>query len=148
MERREYSMRRVRQGAAEARKSQSGPAGASRPSGRLSWEAAGYPPALRQPYREPSMTRSTLAALTLCLLAACGGATPKELSDEADKALRGGDPAKAQKLAEEGQEAMKGGTPQRDVAWQLERVRLEALASQGKLTEVRAGLTTAGIAYA
>ena len=148
MERRGYSKQRVRQVAAEARKSQSGPAAACRLGGRLSWEAAGYPPALHQSFREPSMTRPTLAALSLCLLAACGGASPKELSDEADKALRGGDPAKAQKLAEEGQEAMKGGTPQRDLAWQLERVRLEALASQGKLTEVRAGLTTASIAYA
>jgi hypothetical protein len=93
------------------------------------------------------MIRPTLAALTLCLLAACGGATPKELANDADKALRGGDPAKAQKLAEEGQEAMKGGQADRPTAWQLERVRLEALAVQGKLTELRAGLTTASIAY-
>ncbi|HEX5010291.1 MAG TPA: hypothetical protein VFY71_07810 [Planctomycetota bacterium] len=94
------------------------------------------------------MTRPTLATLALCLLAACGGATPKELSDEADKALRGGDPAKAQKLAEEGQEAMKGSAADRGTAWQLERVRLEALATQGKATEVLAGLTQASLGYA
>jgi hypothetical protein len=93
------------------------------------------------------MNRQTVAALALCLLAACGGATPKELSDQADKALRDGKPAEAQQLAEQGQEAMKGAEADRATAWQLERVRLEALASQGHLAEVLAGLTTDGVAY-
>jgi hypothetical protein len=94
------------------------------------------------------MSRQTLAALALCLLAACGGPTPKELAKQADDALNGGDPAKAQKLAEQGAEAMKGAEPDRATAWALERVRLEALASQGELTKVREGLTTDSIAFA
>ena len=94
------------------------------------------------------MTRQTLAALALCLLAACGGASPKELAKQADDALRARDAAKAQKLAEEGLEAMKGAEADRATAWQLERVRLEALASQGKKAEVEQGLTTASITYA
>src|SRR5258705_7009678 len=52
---------------------------------RLPRRGAGYPPALRYrppPFREPAMTRQTLAALALCLLAACGGATPKELAEQ------------------------------------------------------------------
>jgi outer membrane biogenesis lipoprotein LolB len=45
------------------------------------------------------MSRQTLAAVALCLLAACGGATPKELAKQADDALTAGKPAEAQKLA-------------------------------------------------
>jgi len=93
------------------------------------------------------MTRQTLAALALCLLAACGGATPKELSKQADDALRGGDPAKAEKLADQGLQAMKGADTDRATAWTLERVRLEALASQGEKTKLLEGLSTASVAY-
>jgi len=94
------------------------------------------------------MRRQTLAALALCLLAACGGPKPQELSEKADKALRDGKPAEAQTLAEQGQEAMKGLPADRGLSWQLERVRLEALASQGKNAELLAGLTTDSVAYA
>ena len=93
------------------------------------------------------MRRQTLAALALCLLTACGGATPKELAKQADDALIAGDAAKAQKLAEQGQEAMKGAEPSRETDWALERVRLEAHAKQGHLAEVEAGLTKASLAY-
>ena len=90
------------------------------------------------------MTRRALAALALALLGACGGASPQKSAEEAQVALSKGNYAEAQQLAERGLKA-EGAT--KSDSWTLERLRLEAIAAQGKSADVTAGLAKLTASY-
>lgn len=66
-------------------------------------------------------------------LAACGGASPDALRAEAQAALSAGDPAKALQLADQGLTVAKG---DKAAAWQLEQLRLDALAQSKQGAQV------------
>jgi len=91
------------------------------------------------------MTR-LLAALTLALLAACGGPTAQELKDQSQDALKKGDYAQAIKLSTEGL-ALPGVSQNKADAWHFERVRLESLAGQGKAQDVLNSLAQLSATY-
>ncbi len=115
---------------------------------------AGYPPGPTPRTRNPAMTRRlaaltlfVLGTLSLALLANCGGPTPKELQEQSQAALNGGDYPKAIDLATQGL-AAPGVAGDKALTWQFERVRLEALAAQGKAPEVLAHVARLSGAYA
>ena len=88
--------------------------------------------------------RRSLAVLVLSVLAACGGKSPSECCDAADAALKKGSFAEAQSRAEEG---LALGGADAATAWKLERIKLEALAGNGDLAGLLAGLTAAATNY-
>lgn len=87
------------------------------------------------------MARRPLAALVPALLLAaglltgCGSADPAAQADAAQNALGSGDAAGARAQAEEG---LKAGVADKNLAWRLERIRVEAIAKQGDSAEVLA----------
>ena len=74
------------------------------------------------------------AAVCLLVPAACGGSDPTKQADDAQSALSEGDYAEARSQAEAGLKA--AGTADKNLAWRLERIRVEALAMQGDGQEV------------
>jgi hypothetical protein len=78
--------------------------------------------------------------MAVCLLfsAACGGSDPATQADEAQAALSTGDYSDARDQAEAGLKA--AGSTDKNLAWKLERIRVEALARQGETAEVSSSL--------
>lgn len=76
------------------------------------------------------------------LLAACGQ-SPEEMRAEAQKSLDAGDPAKAMQLADEAILACQD----KAIVYRLEQIRLDALAKQGKGSDVAKELERLAGAY-
>src|SRR5690348_11333016 len=85
--------------------------------------------------------------LVLLVLAACGGGGGSTTyENDARAALNGGDMPKAIRVAEDGlaQDAVKKDPA---AAWRLEQIRLDALATSGKGTDVKKELDRLAAAY-
>jgi hypothetical protein len=78
------------------------------------------------------------------LLAGCGSSDPAAQADAAQTALSTGDAAAARAKAEAG---LKAAGADKNLAWRLERIRVEAIAKQGDSAEVVATMTRLGQAY-
>ena len=78
------------------------------------------------------------------LLAGCGSADPVAQADAAQSALGTGDAAGARAQAEEG---LKANPADKNLAWRLERIRVEAIAKQGDSREVLTTVTRLQPAY-
>jgi hypothetical protein len=85
------------------------------------------------------MSLRLLAACTLALLTACGGATPREQVDAAQAALNSGDFAGARAAAEAAL-ALPEVKADKGLAWRCEKLRLDALAGSRQGAEVLASL--------
>src|SRR5690348_8881822 len=83
-------------------------------------------------------TWSVMAVLAACL-AACGAPSAARYEKDAQTALDGKDPAKAVAIVDEAltKDSVRQDAP---AAWRLEQIRLDALARQGKGSEVKAQL--------
>ncbi len=87
------------------------------------------------------------AGLTVAVPLSCGSRTASESADAAVAAFSAGDFAKARELCDQGLAAE--GASDRAVAWKLERVRIESMASSGDAAgEVAAGLERLAGAFA
>jgi len=87
------------------------------------------------------------AFMALCLLftAACGGSDPATQADAAQTALSSGDYADARSQAEA---ALKSaGNTDVNLAWRLERIRVEAIARLGDSTEVVSSMQRLSATY-
>ena len=80
------------------------------------------------------------------LVAACGGGGPTTYENDARAALNGGDMPKAIRVAEDGL-AQDGVKKDPAAAWRLEQIRLDALATSGKGTDVKKELDRLAAAY-
>ena len=89
---------------------------------------------------------TVLPALLLAagLLAGCGSSDPASQADAAQSALSSGDAAKARAEAEAG---LKTPPADKNLAWRLERIRVEAIAKQGASPEVVATMERLAQAY-
>lgn len=74
-----------------------------------------------------------LSLFVLTLLIGCGGKSADDLRGEAQKALDGGDAAKAMQLADEG---LKTAGSDKAMAWRLQQIRLDAMAKNKQGAQV------------
>jgi len=93
----------------------------------------------------PARLVPALMAAGLFFSPACGRADPTRQADDAQAALSSGDYGEARSQAEAGLKA--AGTADRNLAWRLERIRVEALAMQGDGPEVLSTVSRLSSAY-